>query len=159
MLRKENERQQDFYRSLLPYPKDKLTSIFIVKSKERASLIRTIEVEKRKSIRKKARLKQYKNELKERAGFDIHQYVDDSRDVFETKEEVSCLVHAINSSLKWAKEQNVDERKKLDELQKNYDNHKVSMQRLYDELQILEEDIDVIKKRIREFDSEEKKDK
>lgn len=60
--------------------------------------------------------------------------------------------------LEWANRDFRKEFAKLKKLEEEYDTHCVNIDILRGNIKTIEENIDVIKKRIREFDNEEKKD-
>lgn len=93
-----------------------------------------------------------------RENIDVKYYVHKSRDVFKKKWEKDRLKSALYGALEWANREFRKEFAQLKKLEEEYDTHCVNIDILRGNIKTIEENIDVIKKRIREFDNEEKKD-
>ena len=151
--------------------KDKIpdTSLSSSVSRDRLNLIladlreqflrtrRAISLEEVKRGKKCSEVLCLKSRLK-RENIDIPTFVIKSVDVFNTKEERTILINSLYGALEWANREFRKEFAKLKKLEEEYDTHCVNIDILRGNIKTIEENIDVIKKRIREFDNEEKKD-
>ncbi|MGN0491840.1 hypothetical protein [Ruminococcus sp.] len=122
-----------------------------------ASTKRTLTGEEERRAKNSIRIKDLEGRLK-REHIDVKYFVHKSRDVFKKKWEKDRLKYALYGALEWANRDFRKEFAKLKELESEYDTHCVNIDILRGNIKTIEENIDVIKKRIREFDNEEKKD-
>lgn len=118
---------------------------------------RAISLEEVKRGKKCSEVLCLKSRLK-RENIDIPTFVIKSVDVFNTKEERTILINSLYGALEWANRDFRKEFAQLKKLESEYDTHCVNIDILRGNIKTIEENIDVIKKRIREFDNEEKKD-
>ena len=157
MIKKENIRQQAFHKDLVPLTKDRLLFLLNDMREQLASTKNTLSGEEERRAKKSIRIKDLEGRLK-RENIDIKYYVHKSRDVFKKKWEKDRLRYALYGALEWANRDFRKEFAKLKKLEEEYDTHCVNIDILRGNIKTIEENIDVIKKRIREFDNEEKKD-
>lgn len=118
---------------------------------------RAISLEEVKRGKKCSEVLCLKSKLK-RENIDIPTFVIKSVDVFKTKEERTILINSLYGALEWANREFRKEFAQLKKLESEYDTHCVNIDILRGNIKTIEENIDVIKKRIREFDNEKKKD-
>lgn len=104
------------------------------------------------------RIRNFKKDMPVYTSFDIARYIEESEDVLETKEDKATLVKVLRGALEWANRDFRKEFAKLKKLEEEYHTHRMNIDILRGNIKTIEENIDVIKKRIREFDNEEKKD-
>ena len=157
MIKKENIRQQAYHKDLVPLTKDRLLFLLNDMREQLASIKNTLSGEEERRAKKSIRIKDLEGRLK-REQIDVKYFVRKSRDVFKKKWEKDRLKYALYGALEWANRDFRKEFSKLEKLEEEYDTHCVNIDILRGNIKTIEENIDVIKKRIREFDNEEKKD-
>lgn len=157
MIKKENIRQQAFHQDIVPLTKDRLLFLLNDMREQLASTKNTLSGEEERRAKKSIRIKDLESRLK-REHIDVKYFVRKSRDVFKSKWEKDWLCSAIYGALEWANRDFRKEFAQLKKLESEYDAHCVNIDILRGNIKTIEENIDVIKKRIREFDDEEKKD-
>ena len=157
MIKKENIRQQAFHKDIVPLTKDRLLFLLNDMREQLASTKNTLSGEEERRTKKSIRIKDLEGRLK-RENIDVNYFVRKSRDVFKKKWEKDWLCSAIYGALEWANRDFRKEFAKLKKLESEYETHCVNIDILRGNIKTIEENIDVIKKRIREFDNEEKKD-
>lgn len=157
MIKKENIRQRAFHKDIVPLTKDRLLFLLNDMREQLASTRNTLSGEEERRAKKSIRIKDLEGRLK-RENIDVKYFVRKSRDVFKKKWEKNRLKYALYGALEWANRDFRKEFAKLKKLEEEYDTHCVNIDILRGNIKTIEENIDVIKKRIREFDNEEKKD-
>lgn len=157
MIKKENIRQQAYHKDLVPLTKDRLLFLLNDMREQLAITKNTLSGEEERRAKKSIRIKDLEGRLK-RENIDVKYFVHKSRDVFKKKWEKDRLKYALYGALEWANRDFRKEFAKLKKLESEYDTHCVNIDILRGNIKTIEENIDVIKKRIREFDNEEKKD-
>ena len=157
MSKQENIRQRAFHKDLVPLTKDRLLFLLNDMREQLAITKNTLSGEEERRAKKSIRIKDLEGRLK-REQIDVKYFVRKSRDVFKKKWEKDWLCSAIYGALEWANRDFRKEFAQLKKLESEYDTHCVNIDTLRGNIKTIEENIDVIKKRIREFDNEEKKD-
>ena len=108
-------------------------------------------------VRKGGYIRRMKNKLRP-FSFDAALYVILNRDVFKTAEEQKQALRTMKEAVEWANRDYKKEFAKLKKLEEEYHTHCMNIDILRGNIKTIEENIDVIKLRIREFDNKEKKD-
>ena len=157
MSKQENIRQQTFRQDITPLTKDRLLFMLNDMREQLALTKNTLSGEEERRAKKSIRIKDLEGRLK-REQIDVKYFVRKSRDVFKKKWEKDWLCSAIYGALEWANRDFRKEFSKLKKLESEYDTHCVNIDILRGNIKTIEENIDVIKRRIREFDNKEKKD-
>lgn len=157
MSKQENVRQQAFHKDIVPLTKDRLLFLLNDMREQLASTKSTLSGEEERRAKKSIRIKDLEGRLK-REQIDVKYFVNKSRNVFKKKWERDRLRSALYGALEWANRDFRKEFAKLKKLEEEYDTHCVNIDILRGNIKTIEENIDVIKRRIREFDNEENKD-